>query len=46
VVTLHLAVGALLLADTLLVLLLSGPRPALGATRTGHALPDLLHAPG
>jgi heme A synthase len=46
VVTLHLAVGALLLADTLLVLLLSGPRPAPGATRTGHALPDLLHAPG
>jgi heme A synthase len=46
VVTLHLAVGALLLADSLLLWLLSGPRPAPGAARTSRPLPDLLHVPG
>jgi heme A synthase len=46
VVTLHLAIGALLLADALLLLLLSGPRPAANAARAGHGVSGLLHAAG
>jgi heme A synthase len=46
VVTLHLATGALLLADSLLLLLLSGPRPAARAARSGDPVPGLLHVTG
>jgi heme A synthase len=46
VVSLHLAVGALLLADALSLFLLLGPRPAPAGASGGAPVPGLLHAAG
>jgi len=46
VVSLHLAMGALLLADTLWLLLLLGPQPTPAGARDGDEAPGLLHAAG